>query len=96
MGTGWPARSEMTFLKPVLRSRADHYPYGEQKGAGPPYNDKDYFTTYRRDETGLDFAWNRYCSPIMGRFTTADPDRGIGVAPCRNRGTGTRMWAGTP
>ena len=63
-----------------LGSRADHYPYGEQKGAGPPDNDKDHFTTYRRDETGLDYAWNRYYSSTMGRFTTADPYGGSAVA----------------
>ena len=56
-----------------LESRSEHFPYGEQKGAAPPDNDKDYFTTYRRDESGLDYAWNRYYSPAMGRFTTADP-----------------------
>ena len=37
-----------------LGSRADHYPYGEQKGAAPPDGDKDYFTTYRRDVNRLD------------------------------------------
>jgi RHS repeat-associated protein len=56
-----------------LGSRSEHFPYGEQKGAAPPEGDKDYFTTYRRDETGLDYAWNRYYAPSVGRFTTADP-----------------------
>ena len=63
-----------------LESRSEHFPYGEQKGASPPDNDKDYFTTYRRDESGLDYAWNRYYSPTMGRFTTADPYGGSAVA----------------
>jgi RHS repeat-associated protein len=55
-----------------LASEARHFPYGETDGT-PPSDTKDYFATYRRDGTGLDYAWNRYYSPTMGRFTTADP-----------------------
>jgi RHS repeat-associated protein len=55
-----------------LASEAKHFPYGETDGT-PPADTKDYFATYRRDGTGLDYAWNRYYSPTMGRFTTADP-----------------------
>ena len=55
-----------------LASEAKHFPYGETEGA-PPADTKDYFATYRRDGTNLDYAWNRYYSPAMGRFTTADP-----------------------
>jgi RHS repeat-associated protein len=55
-----------------LASEARHFPYGETDGT-PPSDTKDYFATYRRDGTGLDYAWNRYYSPAMGRFTTADP-----------------------
>jgi RHS repeat-associated protein len=55
-----------------LASEAKHFPYGETDGP-PPADTKDYFATYRRDTTGLDYAWNRYYSPTMGRFTTADP-----------------------
>jgi RHS repeat-associated protein len=55
-----------------LASEAKHFPYGETDGT-PPGDTKDYFATYRRDGTGLDYAWNRYYSPTMGRFTTADP-----------------------
>lgn len=55
-----------------LASEAKHYPYGETQGT-PPSDTKDYFATYRRDDTGLDYAWNRYYSSTMGRFTTADP-----------------------
>jgi RHS repeat-associated protein len=55
-----------------LASEAKHFPYGETDGT-PPSDTKDYFATYRRDGTGLDYAWNRYYSPTMGRFTTADP-----------------------
>jgi RHS repeat-associated protein len=65
-----------TTLKAVtpnrLASEAKHFPYGETDGT-PPADTKDYFATYRRDTTGLDYAWNRYYSPTMGRFTTADP-----------------------
>jgi RHS repeat-associated protein len=63
-----------------LGSRSEHFPYGELKGAAPPEGDKDHFTTYRRDETGLDYAWNRYYAPSVGRFTTADPYDGSAVA----------------
>ena len=55
-----------------LASEAKHFPYGETDGT-PPADTKDYFATYRRDGTGLDYASNRYYSPTMGRFTTADP-----------------------
>ncbi len=55
-----------------LASEAKHFPYGETDGT-PPSDTKDYFATYRRDGTGLDYAWNRYYTPTMGRFTTADP-----------------------
>lgn len=55
-----------------LFSEAKHFPYGEVQGTAPT-DTKDYFATYRRDETGLDYAWNRYYSSAMGRFTTADP-----------------------
>jgi RHS repeat-associated protein len=58
-----------------LASEAKHFPYGETNGP-PPADTKDYFATYRRDGTGLDYAWNRYYSPTMGRFTTADPYAG--------------------
>jgi RHS repeat-associated protein len=58
-----------------LASEAKHFPYGETDGT-PPADTKDYFATYRRDGTGLDYAWNRYYSPTMGRFTTADPYAG--------------------
>jgi RHS repeat-associated protein len=55
-----------------LASESKHYPYGEAQGT-PPSDTKDHFATYRRDETGLDYAWNRYYSSTMGRFTTTDP-----------------------
>jgi RHS repeat-associated protein len=58
-----------------LASEAKHFPYGETDGP-PPADTKDYFATYRRDTTGLDYAWNRYYSPTMGRFTSADPYSG--------------------
>lgn len=40
------------------------------------------FTGYERDaETNLDFAQARYCSPTMGRFTSADPLSGMTADP---------------
>ena len=42
----------------------------------PPADTTDYFATDRRDDTGLDYAMNRYDSPTMGRSTTADPYAG--------------------
>ncbi len=38
-----------------LASEAKHFPYGETDGT-PPSDTKDYFATYRRDGTGLDYA----------------------------------------
>ena len=47
------------------------YPYGELQGAVGTPGEK--FGTYWRDATGLDYAVNRYYSPQMGRFLSADP-----------------------
>ena len=62
---------------------ADFTPYGQemqhterlQTVACPP-NYK--FTGYERDsETGLDYAFARYYSPLLGRFLSADPLGGV-------------------
>ncbi|HEY3443828.1 MAG TPA: RHS repeat-associated core domain-containing protein, partial [Paludibaculum sp.] len=48
------------------------FPYGELATA--PVTSGEKFATYWRDAgTGLDYAVNRYYSPQMGRFLTADP-----------------------
>jgi RHS repeat-associated protein len=73
-----------------LASEAKHFPYGETDGT-PPADTKDYFATYRRDGTGLDYAWNRYYSPTMGRFTTADPYGGVLLPVFQVHGTSIRM-----
>ena len=52
-------------------------PYGEAwlTESTPTTNDKK-FTTYQRDqESGLDYAMNRYDSSAMGRFVSADQGR---------------------
>ena len=44
-------------------------------------NDRVKFATYRRDsESSLDYAGNRYYDNVTGRFMTADPYGGSGVA----------------
>ncbi|HEY3444428.1 MAG TPA: RHS repeat-associated core domain-containing protein [Paludibaculum sp.] len=53
------------------------YPYGELVTATPASKEK--FATYWRDAgTGLDYAVNRYYSPQMGRFLSADPYQASG------------------
>lgn len=54
-----------------LGSVGKFYPYGEDRGAGA--NDTEKFATYYRDQdTGLDYAMNRYYNSTSGRFLTAD------------------------
>jgi uncharacterized protein RhaS with RHS repeats len=48
-------------------------PYGEDIAVPPVANDRTKFATYHRDETGLDYADQRYYSPGSGRFMTSDP-----------------------
>jgi RHS repeat-associated protein len=49
-----------------------YYPYGQEITSTA--NGQDKFGTYLRDEeTGLDYADQRYYSPGTGRFLTADP-----------------------
>ncbi len=56
------------------------YPWGEERGTVTA-NDRVKFATYRRDsESSLDYAGNRYYDNVTGRFMTADPYGGSGVA----------------
>ncbi|HVP45637.1 MAG TPA: RHS repeat-associated core domain-containing protein [Bryobacteraceae bacterium] len=48
-----------------------YYPYGEDTGT--PLLGDNFATYYRDGTTGLDYAKNRYYSPILGRFNTPDP-----------------------
>ena len=48
-------------------------PYGEDIAAPPVANDRTKFATYHRDETGLDYADQRYYSPGTARFLSVDP-----------------------
>jgi RHS repeat-associated protein len=50
-----------------LGSAGTYYPYGEARSSPSE------FATYQRDNTGLDYAQNRYYSSQIARFTTADP-----------------------
>jgi RHS repeat-associated protein len=58
-------------LGSYLHTGRTFLPYGEE--LNPTSNDADKFATYRRDSTGLDYADQRYYSPGVGRFLTADP-----------------------
>jgi RHS repeat-associated protein len=52
----------------------EYYPYGEEVAATT--NDgREKYATYRRDATGLDYAWNRMYAATYGRFLSADPYR---------------------
>ena len=55
--------------------RASYYPYGEQQGGGMG-DGREKFATYTREvASGLDYAGQRYYSPVYGRFTSADKGR---------------------
>jgi len=49
----------------------DYYPYGEERVA--TVGDRNKFGTYHRDQTGLDYADQRYFSSITARFLSPDP-----------------------
>jgi RHS repeat-associated protein len=53
-----------------LGSKGQHFPYGEDRGAGGGM-----FGTYTRDAGGLDYAVNRYYNSGLARFMTPDPYR---------------------
>ena len=58
-----------------LGSIGKFYPYGQERPS-PTANGTEKFTGYFRDaETGNDYAINRYATPGVGRFLTADPYR---------------------
>ncbi len=60
-----------------LQSQGKYFPYGEDRynpNPANPANDGEKFTTYTRDAaTGLDYAYQRYYSSQIGRFTRPDP-----------------------
>ncbi|OYW13202.1 MAG: hypothetical protein B7X34_00680, partial [Acidobacteriia bacterium 12-62-4] len=49
----------------------DYYPYGEERVA--TVGDRNKFGTYHRDQTGLDYADQRFYNSAIGRFLTSDP-----------------------
>jgi RHS repeat-associated protein len=51
--------------------RHDYFPYGEERT--PSIGDRNKFGTYHRDQTGLDYADQRYYNSTIGRFLSADP-----------------------
>jgi RHS repeat-associated protein len=51
--------------------RHDYFPYGEERT--PSIGDRNKFGTYHRDQTGLDYADQRYYNSAIGRFLSADP-----------------------
>ncbi|MFN7648550.1 MAG: hypothetical protein ACK5UT_13665, partial [Acidobacteriota bacterium] len=61
--------------------RHDYFPYGEERT--PSLGDRNKFGTYHRDQTGLDYADQRYSNRAIGRFLSADP---AGIAVPGNNG----------
>ena len=62
-----PVRSDQ------LGSIGKFYPYGQERPSATT-NDTEKFTGYYRDAaTGLDYAYQRYHQPGVGRFMTPDP-----------------------
>ncbi|MFN9459798.1 MAG: RHS repeat-associated core domain-containing protein, partial [Acidobacteriota bacterium] len=61
--------------------RHDYFPYGEERT--PSLGDRNNFGTYHRDQTGLDYADQRYYNSAIGRFLSADP---AGIAVPGNNG----------
>ena len=49
----------------------DYFPYGEERTA--TVGDRNKFGTYHRDQTGLDYADQRYYNSAIGRFLSSDP-----------------------
>jgi len=58
--------------------RHDYFPYGEERT--PSIGDRNKFGTYHRDQTGLDYADQRYYNSAIGRFLSADPYEDSGGA----------------
>ncbi len=58
--------------------RHDYFPYGEERT--PTAGDRNKYGTYHRDQTGLDFADQRYYNSTIGRFLSADPYEASGGA----------------
>ena len=58
--------------------RHDYFPYGEERT--PTVGDRNKYGTYHRDQTGLDYADQRYYNSTIGRFLSADPYEASGGA----------------
>lgn len=68
------------------RGRQGHLPFGEGLGVSGSA-DKHRFTTYERDnETGLDYAVNRYNATGVARFMSVDPLYDLGRAKSGGHG----------
>jgi RHS repeat-associated protein len=68
-------------------TRYGFYPFGEPKGTAG-YTGGTEYATYRKDETGLHYAVNRYYESSLGRFVTPDPymaSGGVGEPGSWNR-----------
>ena len=59
-------------VSPFTVENADYYPYGGEKPSATTQG-REKFATYLRDETGLDYADQRYHWPDSGRFMSPDP-----------------------
>jgi len=66
-------------VSPFTVENADYYPYGGEKPSATTQG-REKFATYLRDETGLDYADQRYHWPDSGRFMSPDPYQASGGA----------------
>jgi RHS repeat-associated protein len=57
------------------------YPYGIERPSASNNNTEKFTGYYRDQETGNDYAINRYMSPGFGRFFTPDPSQGAYANP---------------
>jgi RHS repeat-associated protein len=64
-----------------VMERHDYFPNGEERT--PVVGDRNRYGTYHRDQTGLDYADQRYYNSTIGRLLSADP---AGVAVPGNNG----------
>ena len=84
------------------------YPYGIERPSASNNNTEKFTGYYRDQETGNDYAINRYMSPGFGRFFTPDPSQGsfctipptpvVGIStpmPRAIRSAAVILWAST-
>ncbi len=70
-----------TFTRIAWARSAKSYPYGIEQPSATTNNTEKFTGYYRDQETGNDYAINRYVSPGFGRFFTPDPTQGSFANP---------------